>query len=197
MLAPPAFVAPGEALRVVFVGRIVPIKGLEFALSALARVKAKVEFEIFGPEEDAATSARCREIAARLPPNVTAHFRGSASNEAIVAAHARSDLFLLPTGGENFGHAIFEALSCGVPALISDRTPWRGLEAVRAGWDLPLEDPAPFSETIERFAALPAEARQAWRAGAREAARRWVEASGGAEANARMLQALIAGKSAP
>ena len=35
--------------------------------------------------------------------------------------------FLLPTGGENFGHAIFEALSCGVPALISDRTPWRDL----------------------------------------------------------------------
>ena len=33
-------------------------------------------------------------------------------------------LFFLPTLGENFGHAIFEALSVGVPVLISDQTPW-------------------------------------------------------------------------
>ncbi len=192
MLEPPAFTPPGDALRIVFVGRIVPIKGLDFALSALARVKAKVEFEIFGPEEDAATTARCRELSQRLPANVTTHWRGVASNEAIVAAHARSDLFLLPTGGENFGHAIFEALSCGVPAVISDRTPWRGLEAARAGWDLPLDDPARFVEVIELYAALPADERARWRAGAREAARRWVEGSGAATANARMLRALMA-----
>jgi glycosyltransferase involved in cell wall biosynthesis len=196
MLAPPPFVAPGEALRMIFVGRIVPIKGLDFALKALGRVRAKVVFEIFGPPEDAATANQCEKLAAGLPANVVAHWRGAASNEAIIAALARSDLFFLPTGGENFGHAIFEALSCSVPVLISDRTPWRNMKAANAGWDLPLDDQAPFVEAIEAFAALGPDERLQRRAAAREVARKWVEESGAAEASARMLRRLTAGGAA-
>ena len=188
MLTPPPFTPPGEALRVIFVGRIAPIKGLAFALKALAQVRAPVRFEIFGPPEDAATYAEARALAEALPAHVEAVWRGAASNEAIVEAHARSDLFLLPTGGENFGHAIFEALSCGVPALISDQTPWRGLEAKRAGWDLPLSAPAAFIAAMEAFAAMPAETRAQWREGARACARAYVEESGAAEASARLLR---------
>jgi glycosyltransferase involved in cell wall biosynthesis len=188
MLAPPPFVAPGEALRVIFVGRIAPIKGLAFALKALARVRAPVRFEIFGPPEDAATYAEARALAQALPAHIEVVWRGAASNEAIVEAHARSDLFLLPTGGENFGHAIFEALSCGVPALISDQTPWRGLAGKHAGWDLPLAAPEAFVEAIDAFAALPADKRAQWRAGARACARAYVEQSGAAEASARLLR---------
>ncbi len=191
MLTPPPFEPPGEALRVVFVGRIAPIKGLAFALKVLARVRSPVCFEIFGPPEDPATYAEARALADALPPHIEVHWRGAASNEAIVEAHARSDLFLLPTGGENFGHAIFEALSCSVPTLISDQTPWRGLEAKRAGWDLPLAAPEAFVAAIEAFAALPAEARAQWRAGARACARAYVEESGAAEASARLLREAI------
>ena len=145
MLTPPPFEPPGEALRVIFVGRIVPIKGLDFALEALARVRAPVAFEIFGPPEDEATYAHCRALAA----TAAAAYRRAMARRGEQrgdrrARSRRSDLFLLPTGGENFGHAIFEALSCGVPALISDQTPWRGLAAQRAGWDLPLDAPERF-----------------------------------------------------
>jgi glycosyltransferase involved in cell wall biosynthesis len=188
MLTPPAYQPPAEALRVIFVGRIVPIKGLDFALRTLARVRTPVEFEIFGPEEDPATSAQCRALAADLPPHISVHWRGSASNEAIVAALARSDLFLLPTGGENFGHAIFEALSCGVPILISDQTPWRGLAARKAGWDLPLAAPQAFVDAMETYAALGPEQRAAWREGARACARAYVQESGAAEATAALIR---------
>jgi glycosyltransferase involved in cell wall biosynthesis len=192
MLTPPPFVPPDEELRVIFVGRIVPIKGLDFALKVLAKVRVKVEFEIFGPPEDAATASQCAKLAAALPANIVAHWRGAASNETVVAALAHSDLFFLPTGGENFGHAIFEALSCGAPVLISDRTPWRNLRAAGAGWDLSLEDQAPFVEAIEMFAAVGPEERLRWRAAAREVARKWVEESGAADASARMLRRLTA-----
>ena len=191
MLAPPPFTPPGEVLRVVFVGRIAPIKGLAFALRVLADVRAPVRFEIFGPAEDAATYAEARALAEALPRHVEVVWRGATSNEAVVEAHARSDLFVSPTGGENFGHAIFEALSCGVPALISDQTPWRGLEAKRAGWDLPLAAPEAFVAAIESFAALPAQARAQWRAGARACARAYVEESGAAQASARLLRESI------
>jgi glycosyltransferase involved in cell wall biosynthesis len=46
----------------------------------------------------------------------------------------------MTTWGENFGHAIAEALQHGKPVIISDRTPWRNLRDVQAGWDLPLQE---------------------------------------------------------
>ena len=50
-----------------------------------------------------------------------------------------------------FGHAIFESLSCGRPVLISDQTPWQGLFAKQAGIDLPLSDIQQFVEAISYF----------------------------------------------
>jgi glycosyltransferase involved in cell wall biosynthesis len=188
MLSPPAFQPPGESLRVIFVGRIAPIKGLDVALGVLASLRFPVVFEIFGPAEDAATYAEAQALAGKLPPNVTVHWRGAASNETVVDALARSDIFLLPTGGENFGHAIFEALSCGVPVLISDRTPWRGLAARKAGWDLPLSDASAFVAALESYAALGPDARAAWREGARACARAYVAESGAAAATAALIR---------
>jgi len=190
--SPPPFEPPGEALRAIFVGRIVPIKGLDVALEALAQVRAPVVFDVFGPGEDEATYRRCRELAERLPPHIVVNWRGAASNVEIVSALGRSDIFVSPTGGENFGHAIFEALACGVPALISDRTPWRGLEARNAGWDLPLGDASAFSEVLDRFAALEPGARATWREGAKAAARSYVETSGAATASAALIRRALA-----
>jgi glycosyltransferase involved in cell wall biosynthesis len=104
---------------------------------------------------------------------------------------ASTDLFFLPTAGENFGHAIFEALSTGAPVLISDQTPWRGLAASMAGWDLPLTDRAPWVEAIESFARLPEAQRIAYRQGAASVARKWFHDSGAVERNAHMLTATV------
>ena len=188
MLTPPPFEPPEGTLRLVFVGRIVPIKGLAFALRALARLKVPARLEVFGPAEDAATYAEARALAEQLPPHVSVDWRGAASNATIVEAMARSDVFLLPTGGENFGHAIFEALACGVPALISDQTPWRGLSAQHAGWDLPLSAPDAFVAALESFAALGDNERALWREGARACARAYLDASGGGRASAALIR---------
>ncbi len=189
---PPPFEPPGEKLRAIFVGRIVPIKGLDIALEALRQVRAPTTFDIFGPPEDEATSRHCRQIAMRLPPHIEVHWRGAASNSEIVAALGRSDILVSPTGGENFGHAIFEALACGVPALISDRTPWRDLAARHAGWDLPLGDASAFAAVLDAYAALAPNDREVWREGARAVARRYVETSGAAAASAALIRQALA-----
>jgi glycosyltransferase involved in cell wall biosynthesis len=46
----------------------------------------------------------------------------------------------LPTLGENFGHGIIEALGTGRPVIISDQTPWRGLQAAGVGWDVAIDE---------------------------------------------------------
>jgi glycosyltransferase involved in cell wall biosynthesis len=75
----------------------------------------------------------------------------------VVQELAAHDLFFLPTRGENFGHAIYEALASGIPVLISDRTPWRNLESLGVGWDLPLNAPDKFRHVIEKQSKLSAD----------------------------------------
>ncbi|MBA4137484.1 MAG: hypothetical protein C0518_09235 [Opitutus sp.] len=47
---------------------------------------------------------------------------------------AVASLFVLPSHSENFGLVIAEALAAGVPALVTDKTPWRELHTHQAGW---------------------------------------------------------------
>lgn len=148
---------PGNALRVVFLARIAPMKNLDFALEALARVGVPVRFSIYGPAEDPAYWQRCQALIAALPEHVTAEHLGPVHPAEVPAILARHDLMFQPSLGENFGHSIAEALAVGTPVLISDRTPWRGLAAAGVGHDLALDDPAPFAAAIEATAAGAAE----------------------------------------
>lgn len=61
---------------------------------------------------------------------------------------------LLPTLGENFGHSIIEALSAGLPVIISNRTPWKNLIAEGVGADLPLEDEFEFVHQLKHFQSM-------------------------------------------
>lgn len=51
--------------------------------------------------------------------------------------YAVASLFVLPSHSENFGLVIAEALAAGVPALVTNTTPWRGLAEAQAGWCVP------------------------------------------------------------
>jgi glycosyltransferase involved in cell wall biosynthesis len=149
-------------LKVVFVGRSHPIKNLDLLLQAMAGVEAAIELTAIVAREDEAYAARCRERAAALPPRHRVTFREGVPHEAVGEILRANHIFALPTKGENFGHAIFEALSAGRPVLISDQTPWRGLEALGAGWDVPVDTPEPFRQQLARIAEMSAEEMGRW-----------------------------------
>lgn len=56
------------------------------------------------------------------------------------APYALAELFLLPSHSENFGLVIAEALAAGVPALVTETTPWKGLSTHEAGRCVPWTD---------------------------------------------------------
>jgi glycosyltransferase involved in cell wall biosynthesis len=140
---------PG-ALSLAFVSRITPKKNLPFALRLLAQVRGDVDYHVYGPIEDQSYGERCRAEAARLPSNIRVTFHGAVAPDTVALELARHHALLLPTLGENFGHAIFEALLAGCVAIIGDQTPWRELEQRGAGWDLPVNDSSAFVAALQR-----------------------------------------------
>ena len=140
------------SLRIAFLSRISPMKNLGFALQILRDVQADITFSIYGPYEDKHYWDICAGLIDTLPDNVVVKVAGTVLSTDVVATLAEHDLFFLPTLGENFGHVIVEAFQAGLPALISDNTPWRNLEAQSLGADLSLDHPEAFVAWIENYA---------------------------------------------
>jgi glycosyltransferase involved in cell wall biosynthesis len=141
------------AIKCIFIARIVSIKNLLFFLRVLGKISARVELTVVGPAEDKAYWNECQEKIAALPANIKVNYLGPRRNDELMPILQDHHLFVLPTTGENFGHSIFEALLAGRPVLISDQTPWLGLAARKAGWDLPLTDADAFARVVEEMAA--------------------------------------------
>jgi len=143
-------------LEIISVARIAPEKNTLFAIQCLQSIDShlKVRVKFYGPIYDEAYFQECEKAAAGLPNNVEVKFLGSIPPDKLSLAFAEAHLFLLPTLGENYGHAIVESMLAGVPVLISDKTPWRNLEADNLGMDLPLADSSSFTKYICKLAAM-------------------------------------------
>lgn len=161
--------SPGQ-LRIVAIARIHRIKNILQGIQWLQGLEGDVRYDIIGPHEDNVYLEECRRAAAQLPRNVKVNFLGPLPHDEIAGRMGHYDLFFLPTTAESYGHSISEALGGGVPVLVSDRTPWRGLTNRGAGWDVPLQDPARFREILQHCVAMPAEAHAAMSAAAKAVA---------------------------
>ncbi len=135
--------------QVVFLSRISRKKNLLFALSLLRTVKGKVQFDIYGPIEDAQYWDECLTLIRELPSNIAVTYKDIVPFDLVTNVLSRYHLFLLPTLGENFGHVILEALCAGCPVLVSDQTPWADLAAQGAGWTFSLTQPDQFQKVIQ------------------------------------------------
>ncbi len=158
-------------LNIITVSRVHPVKNLHYFLTILRQLAQPVKFSIIGNVEDMEYFRKCQEILSQLPVHIHVDFLGDIPHHEISPRLESNHLFVLPTLGENFGHAILEALSSGRPVLISDQTPWRNLEEAKAGWDLPLSDPGQWLKKLEEAASWDQEEFDAWCRGAQEYAR--------------------------
>jgi len=165
---------PGS-IKCVFIARIVPIKNLLFLLRALEHVKARVELSVIGPVEDKEYWEECQRKMGQLGSNIKVRYKGPKRNDELMAILQEHHVYILPTMGENFGHSIFEAFLAGRPVVISDQTPWLKLRTMKAGWDLPLNDPATFTRAVEEAAAWDQARFDEWAAAAWEYAHQFIE----------------------
>ncbi|MER7891466.1 glycosyltransferase family 4 protein [Micromonospora sp. NPDC094482] len=165
--------------RLVFIGRISPIKNLSTVIEALALVTRPVVFDVYGPLEDTSYWAECQRLAQRLPESVTFSYRGELAPHEVRSTFARYDLFVFPTQGENFGHVIAESLSASCPVICSDQTPWSPVLQEGGGAVLSDVTAATLARQIDQFARhTPGERIEARRA-AGQAYRSWRAESAG------------------
>lgn len=144
-----------DRLRVVCVSRIARNKNIDGALRILKEVKGVVDFNIIGPCEDKDYWQECESIIEEMPENISVKYHSQLPHNMLVERMLTYDLFFLPTCGENYGHAIVEAMSVGLPILISDKTPWRYLEDKGVGWDIPLNNVEKYVNVLEQCVNMP------------------------------------------
>jgi len=158
---------PGE-LHCVYVSRLAPKKNILYFLQLLGKIPGApvISFVIRGEIEDKTYWQQCREAIDTLPGNISIRFDGPVQNDVIIPFLQEYHLFVLPTLGENFGHAIVEALAAGRPVLISDKTPWTGLAYKKAGWEIPLENEPGFIAAVQKMAAMDQPEYNEWCSGA-------------------------------
>lgn len=178
------------ALEVAMLGRVTRMKNVDFALRALAGASGAIRMRVAGPLEDAVYFAECRALASSFGQEKTVEFLDFVEPPRLPALLNEAHVLLHPSRGENFGHAIPEALAAGCPVLTSDRTPWRELEARMAGWTLPL-DLAAFTEKLSTLAAMDGREFQEWSLSAARYGREILDDQAPEEANRLMFRSAL------
>lgn len=153
-------------LKIAMVGRIHPIKNVDYAINILEGIKGDVTLDIYGPEEDPKYTELCKENAAKLPENIKVNFMGLVDHDSVGTELKKHHVFLSPTQSENYGHSIIESLLCGIPTVISTGTPWRNLENSLAGYDIDLSDNEMFVKALQSFVDMDDKTYRKWSAGA-------------------------------
>jgi rhamnosyl/mannosyltransferase len=139
---------------VLFVGRLVPYKGVDVLLEALAGLNACGLIVGDGPLR-AALEARAREldIAGRV------RFLGSVADDELAAVYRACDVFVLPsvTRQEAFGVVQLEAMAAGKPVVSTDvgtGVGWVNRHG-ETGYVVPPRDPVALREALRRLLADP------------------------------------------
>lgn len=112
----PTAPSSAEPPRVVFIGRLVPFKGLPFLLRAIAQVHHEfpVQLTVFG---DGPLAHDWRQHATDLGIAQCVTFRGHSAVAAITDQLQRSHVLCLPSVRESGGAVLLEAMACARPVI--------------------------------------------------------------------------------
>lgn len=111
--------ASGQPLRVGYVGRLVPQKGVSDLVRAFAPLASRAELFIVGRGP---TEPELRQLAAALGIAERVRFLGNLSSSDVATTMASFDLLVLPSltlpnWAEQFGRVLVEAMACDVAVV--------------------------------------------------------------------------------
>ncbi len=124
-----------DALRMIFVGAMIPTKGPDLALAAFARLPAgAATLQLVGPSPPwRGSTAWATALRRRAEATPGVRWSGALGPDEVLDAMCAADLLLFPsTWEENAPLVLVEAAAVGLPALVSDVAgTWAAPNAVR------------------------------------------------------------------
>jgi glycosyltransferase involved in cell wall biosynthesis len=123
---------PGP-LRILFVGNVIPRKGLDTLLDALAQVTAEWELTVAGSLTVDQTYAEriAGRVAQQFPERV--RLLGAVTDTQITDLYLSHDVLAVPSSYEGFGIVYLEGMGAGLPAIAS--TAGGAAEVITQGQD--------------------------------------------------------------
>lgn len=151
-----AHAARADLLRLAYIGRLNPSKGIENLLDACASL-AKEGFvfslRIAGDGEKR-YSDRLRVRVGELGLGSQVTFVGDVREKEKDAFFASADVLMVPSHVENFGIVVAEALAHEVPVIASRNAPWAEIERIECGLWVN-NDPASLADAVHRISSMP------------------------------------------
>jgi len=120
-------------LKMISIALISPMKNILEVLIALRSSVHSIQYIIYGPIKDTIYWQECLQVIAGMPANIVVEYYEEIEPARVPGVLHDCHIFILPSKSENFGHAIFEALSAGRPVITSENTPWNKLKESKAG----------------------------------------------------------------
>jgi glycosyltransferase involved in cell wall biosynthesis len=105
-----------------YLGRLNAKKGLDILVPAFARAVAQgidARLAIAGAGDPPRYAETIQHLITEQGLSERVVLTGALNEEEKIAAFADSDAFVLPSRAENFGSAMFEAMACGLPVIVS------------------------------------------------------------------------------
>jgi len=124
---------PDGRLRLLYLGRLHPIKGIENLLLALKVLTDEtVSLTICGSGDEAYLS-RLRQLVHGLGLNQRVSFQGHVDGSEKMKAFMHADVCVVPSFSENFGMVVAEALAHGVAVIVGKGAPWEEVQQIGCG----------------------------------------------------------------
>jgi glycosyltransferase involved in cell wall biosynthesis len=126
-----------NSLRLLFLSRVHPKKGLDLLLPAWARLGQRCkdwQLVIAGPD-DGGYRAHVQELAKSLGIADWICFTGTVTGPAKLALLRSADLFVLPSYSEGFPMSLLEAMACELPVVATGACNFPEISQAQAGWE--------------------------------------------------------------
>jgi len=142
-------------LRLIFLSRLDPIKGLPVLFKAVSLLREyfniNVQLKIVGGGNDGYLS-ELQNATKKLNIFQYVEFVGFLQGEAKLQALADADNFIMPSQHENFSLSTAEAMAAGLPVIVSDQVGIaEDIAAANAGIVVPFDMPDLLAEAIIKY----------------------------------------------
>ena len=144
----------GSPLRILFIGNLIPRKGLHILIQALSLIReAEWKLTVVGSKDFEPDYAKnVIQLAGRLLPAAKVNFTGALTDEELLRTYHENDLLVVPSNYEGFGIVYLEAMLLGlVPVGTTGGAAGEIITDQVNGFLVPPDDPTALSFVLKKL----------------------------------------------